>query len=264
MRGAIPVALPETARTKLQDLQLACEAALDAAHASNARAQALPRDADQLRTRLAAERDKHNARHAQLSRLLNATRQWLMELRPGVALETALQPVIEHKPGTDLNVVINNLRTEIASTKQELQSTRSAPLPKSDAKKLATNYVAGLMRAGKVSVAIQNDQIKLNFRGDMFAPEDTLAMIAQFAPDAVLAALEDMIDALPTRADAMPRLERDRRAAELARRLEEFELAEQTLLDHAHKNGLDMLPRPDTSPSAFLGVVVVKAQAQVA
>jgi hypothetical protein len=48
---------------KLQDLQLATDAALDAQRSSNGRLQALPRDADQrMRDALTAERDKHGAR----------------------------------------------------------------------------------------------------------------------------------------------------------------------------------------------------------
>ena len=38
---------------------------------------------------------------------------------------------------------------------------------------------------------------------------------------------------------------------------------EEGLISRAHSDGLDILRRPDASPSAVLGVVVAKAQAQV-
>jgi len=54
------------------------------------------------------------------------------------------------------------------------------------------------------------------------------------------------------------------RFAELEAALDKFERAEESLIMRAHEDGLDVLRRPDAAPAAVLGVVVVKAQAQVA
>jgi hypothetical protein len=125
--------------------------------------------------------------------------------------------------GGDLSVAIGSARDEIAALRGHLQAVRTAPLPKEDMERHAHDYVARLQRSGKVSVGFVSDDLKLSFRGDMFAPEGTLAMIAQFAPEQVLTALEREIDALPTRVDAMPRLERVKRVGELEAQLLELE-----------------------------------------
>jgi hypothetical protein len=63
---------------------------------------------------------------------------------------------------------------------------------------------------------------------------------------------------------AMSADERDSAASRLQDQLDDLERQEAVLLDYALENGIDILPRTDMDPRAFLGVVVVKAQAQVA
>ena len=53
--------------------------------------------------------------------------------------------------------------------------------------------------------------------------------------------------------------EREQKMAELSAQLLERERCESVLLEYAHENGVDVLPRIDMSPAAFLGVVVAKA-----
>jgi septation ring formation regulator EzrA len=65
--------------------------------------------------------------------------QWLVQLR-GVALE--LVPAVNVSlNGETLNEAITNVRSEIAATKQRLQSVRTASLPASDQKRLAAEFV---------------------------------------------------------------------------------------------------------------------------
>jgi hypothetical protein len=65
-----PVALPDRARSKLDELVLARDLALDGARTTNQRLQALPADTDpRLIAKLTAERDKANERHRQLAML---------------------------------------------------------------------------------------------------------------------------------------------------------------------------------------------------
>ena len=49
----------------------------------------------------------------------------------------------------------------------------------------------------------------------------------------------------------------ERRIAELEMALDQAERAEQALLHRAHESGIDILPRADTAPATYLGVVVV-------
>jgi hypothetical protein len=81
------VALPDRARSKLNELIFARGAAEDAARSCNARLVALPGDADpQLKEKLAAERDKQSHRHNQYLQLTSRLTQWWSELKPDIAL----------------------------------------------------------------------------------------------------------------------------------------------------------------------------------
>lgn len=65
------VVLPDRAKSKLRDLELARMGAEDASRAAASRLNNLPRDVDQqLRDKLANERSKQTYRHGQLSQLL--------------------------------------------------------------------------------------------------------------------------------------------------------------------------------------------------
>jgi hypothetical protein len=123
MRAA--VALPDSARTKLNELQLARMAAEDAARSANTRILQLAHDADQqMRDRLAAERDKQSYRQNQLGQLTSRLVQWASELRADTVLEPVPPLVIEHKSGGDLIAALNTCREEIAKAKQKLQKVR--------------------------------------------------------------------------------------------------------------------------------------------
>jgi hypothetical protein len=49
----------------------------------------------------------------------------------------------------------------------------------------------------------------------------------------------------------------ERKVGELEAALDQAERAEQAPLHQAHESGIDILPRADTAPAAYLGVVVV-------
>jgi hypothetical protein len=51
--------------------------------------------------------------------------------------------------------------------------------------------------------------------------------------------------------------QRKQRVGELEAALDQAERAEQVLLHRAHESRIDILPRADTAPAAYLGVVVV-------
>jgi hypothetical protein len=87
MTRGVTVELPEPARKRLAEIELQRMQAEDAMRGCAQRINSLPRDgADQLRERLAQERDKHAERHRALSILVSQVNQWTVELRlpPGV------------------------------------------------------------------------------------------------------------------------------------------------------------------------------------
>jgi hypothetical protein len=259
MRGTVE--LPEPAREKLLALQLATDAALDAGRSAAARLNSLPRDAaDAMRERLAGERDRHNSKHQQLSRLLNAAKQWIASLRSGTVVEVApVTEVVDFTNGDALTMV-NGARAEIARLKAQLASVRNASLPISDLKQLAQDYVVELVRRGKPRIGIVGDQLKVQWRGDTVLVEDTAALLGWLAPDQMLRRIEYELDQLPAREGALSADARIERVAELEAKIFQVELQEAALLERA---GIDsVLPRPDMSPPAYLGVTIAPALAQ--
>jgi hypothetical protein len=259
MRGIALAELPEAARERLVELEAGRMQAEDAMRGFAQRTASLPTDRTELLAWLESERAKQSQKHGVLHQLHNRVQQWLTQLPAGSALEEAPPPVMEHKANGDLNAAIVSVRAEIARLRVELQSTRMASLPKADQKKLAEDYVVGLMRQAAPNVAIVGDRLRVAFRGDCVAAEDTAALLAWVAPDTFLRALERAIDAVPERADALPVDQRKQRVGELEAALDQAERAEQVLLHQAHESGIDILPRADVSPAAYLGVVVVNA-----
>jgi hypothetical protein len=100
MRG-VTVELPESARARHSEIELQRMQAEDAMRGCQGRINSLPRDADQLHERLAAERDRMAQRHGQLHQLLSKVNQWLMQLRlpTGTTLEPASAIGIKLAPG---------------------------------------------------------------------------------------------------------------------------------------------------------------------
>ena len=83
--------------------------------------------------------------------------------------------------------------------RQKLSATRTAPLPKEDRARLVEEYCARLYHQAKPRVSIQNDQIKVAWRGDTVAIEDTAALLAFIAPDQLAESLTAILESQPMR-----------------------------------------------------------------
>jgi hypothetical protein len=257
--------LPEAAARKLKELELAVGAAQDASRALVNRINGLPtRDVDAwLANRLAAQREQMAHRHADLHRLVSAILQWLEQPRlAGTVLEMAPPVTVELRSGQTVSAAIEAARGEVKAVRERLDATKRAGLPRDDLKKLAESYVLQLALQARPRIAVVNDQLRVSWRGDTAMVEDVAALFAFLSPDLFCAALQREIDQLPTRSDALSADQRKRRVAELEAALDKLERAEQALLDRAHEDGLDVLPRPDAAPSAVLGVIAVANKAK--
>jgi hypothetical protein len=264
IRG-VSVSLPAAAEAKLGELELTRDGAYDAARAAAGRLNNLPRDADQqMRDRLTSERDRHNHRHAQISQLVHRLNQWLMELR-GVALVSTSPVDVALEPNETLSTAIVNVRAEIARLRQHLAAVRTAPLPIEDQEQLAEAYVVRALAAARPTVAVVGDQMRVTFRDSVVAgTDDVLALLCWCCPEQVWKALTRSIREQPVRADAMSAEERTRRVTELEAQLSALEHREEALVLRAAGDGLEVLRRPDASPAAVLGVVVVARQTAAA
>jgi len=255
--------LPPPAQAKLSKLNTHQMVSLDASRAIQGRLSGFGPGADPgLIAQLTAERDRHAARHRAISALVHKINQWLMELRlpPGAVLEAAPQIAIEAKNGQTLSAAIETARNEIKSLQQKLAAVRSAPLPKADQKNLAAAYV---MQLAKPKITITPDG---KFGTSIFDPNPDgrvciATLLAWIDPDRFVAALEREIDATPEAALTLTATERAQRTAELSMLLEELERSEETLIETAQAQGIEVARRTDCSPPCVLGVRVVQPKA---
>jgi hypothetical protein len=269
MRG-VTVTLPPVVEAKLQALTVARDLALDATRSCVARLSGLGRDFDpQLQARLASERDRHNAKHTALSTLIHKLNQFLVELRlpPGAVLEP-VQPVsIRLAEGETVNEAITKVRAEIAALNRQLVTVKAAVLPKLDQIGAAEAFVAKMASVSRPTVAIlRDDMLRVSWRDSVISgTDDVLSMLCWIMPEAVVAALTRDIEAQPTPINPMSRADRLQKVGELSAACLEHELIEESLIELAAREGVEIMRRPDIANlNVVLGVVVVakKTQAQ--
>jgi hypothetical protein len=272
MRGPA-VELPAAAQSKLTEIGLARDAAMDAMRGAQNRINTLPPFAEEIRGRLAAERDKHAERHRVLAMLVSRLNQFHMELRlaPGTAVEPAPAPeAVKLKPHINETVVsaITQFRRDILRVQQEIASVRRAPLKKTSRQEAVRAYIAWqAQRVGpKVTFDVQGNA-RVMWAEDMVANKDDLLGVLAWVmgPEKVLAAFSRDFDAEPEARNALTVAERQEKVAELSADLLRMERIEESLIMRAASDGTEVLRRPDASPLAVLGIVIgVAKEAQSA
>jgi hypothetical protein len=85
--------------------------------------------------------------------------------------------------------------------------------------------------------------------------------MAWLDPDRMIAALERDVEALPHNDDALPLSERAAKLAELQDEIALLEAREESLIERAAKDGVQIERRPEQSPSSILGVRIAKPAA---
>jgi hypothetical protein len=258
LRG-VTVAVPESAKARLDALNVEVSMALDAQRALQGRANQVEPGTD-LHERLIAERDKQGQKHRTLHRLLSSLNQFIFQLRlhPGEALRP-VKTAATLKKGETAAEAVGKLRLEMFSISQELAKLRMAPLPAADQIALAEAYVARKAMVAAPKVVIQRDTLNLVWSDDVITSKtDLITMLAWLAPKTVLSAVRAEIEAAPEAANAMPAADRDAKIAALSAQLLVLERREVALLDES------TLPRPDTSPLAYLQVAIVAMEAATA
>jgi hypothetical protein len=270
MRG-VTVELPAAAAAKLTELTLARDSAMDGMRSAASRAGSLPPSAEHLRAGLAAQRDKHAERHRVLSMLVSRLNQFHAELRlaPGFMLEVMPVEVIKLKPHETVVAAITQFRKDILKTIQEIASVRSAPLKRESQEQAITEYIAA--QVGRVKPRIAFDvkgRARVMWAEDMIASKDDLVgmlcWILGGASKQVSAAFLRDLDQQPEPANALTVAEREQRLAELSAELLRMERLEESLIVRAASDGTEVLRRPDASPLAVLGIVIVSAQEMAA
>jgi hypothetical protein len=255
-----PVALPDKAKARLDELVLAKDLALDASRATNARLQSLPADADpRLRGKLESERDKATERHRQLAMLVSRVNQWWMELRlaPGSTLELQPPSRSELKPGETAYEATMAARNQIGALKQEIARVRAAPLKVASQQEAVAVYLASLVQAARPKIGFDvRGNARLLWVEDLIVSKDDLLGLLTFllGPEQIAAALAPEAPQ-EEREDAVTPVEREERLNELAAQLLRLERHEIALM--AGDEGI--VPRSDTNPLAYLGVRIAVA-----
>src|SRR5262245_21495769 len=206
--------LPPRSQDKLRELQLACDLALDGARSSNGRLNALDDTADaRMRARLETEVSRQSSRHAVLAQVLSRVHQWLMQLPHTVVLEPVGDIAIALKPDEKLVDAVVAVRREIAALKQKLVTVKAAPLPRDEQWAHVKAYVLRLLSEVRPTVAVVGDALRVGWRGDAVAIEDTAALLCWLDPDRLARRL---LDELPdAEAGAMPAAERKKCVVEI-------------------------------------------------
>jgi hypothetical protein len=271
--------LPASARAKLLALQGMANDARDAAASAQARLRGLK---DQLSSstlteqqqdgieqeaeRLIAVRSKQNDRHAALLALVDNLRRYVQALPRGISLESVKFTGPELLKGETMPDALARIRDQITGIKSHRQAVASAALPKSAMKAAAKRYVDEMAARGRPRVTGDGSGFKATF-GDTrsFVPQGVRAaaeLLCWMDGPAVLKRLEAEIDALPTPANAMDPDERESRLADLTADLERLERDEESLIEQAADDGIEVLRRAEANPAAVLGVRI-KQRARV-
>lgn len=263
--------LPMPARTKLIGLQGATVDARDAATSAQRRSDDLrsalnygdepPKDAANIEfelSRLHAVRERQNYRHRELAALTATITHWLATLGPLASFEMAKPPAVKLLKDETVTDAITRARDEIEALKQHLRAVQSAPLPIKDLKEAARAHVDKLAASGRPRVSGQGGEFKADFSTASFGPPGErryLELLAWLHPDALVTALEKEIDGLPKPKLTLTAAEKQKRLVELRDNLDTLERQEETLIEKAVEQGLDLLRRPLANPLAVLGIV---------
>jgi hypothetical protein len=268
MRGDLPVTLPEAAREKLAAIEMQRMQAEDAMRGCAGRLTTLPREAVELRERLASERDRFAEKHRMLSMLVSRVNQFCVELRGNVALECAPAVEIKLKASETCAAALAATREQIAGVQRELAAVRSAPMKRQSQEEALRSHLSRLAQAARPRINFDaRGGASVRWIEDMATMDGVLGLLCVvLTPEAVLTGL--VRDLEPEAAGAFVPLEKERRVSELSVSLLALERTEEALVLRAASEGIELPRRGDASPVAVLGVVVVNAnsrtQAQVA
>jgi hypothetical protein len=250
--------LPAAAKAKLEALGMARDAAIDAARGATVRANMLPAEASELRDKLMAEQQRYAQRQSQLHRLLSVVNQWLFQLRlaPGQCVQMAPPVAIRLELGQTEAGAIVKVRAQIGVILDQIKAARSAPLKKQSRQEAIAKYLAG--HALRVRPRVGFDQYgnaKVLWNEDLVhTKDDILGLLSWFlgGPAELMHAFE--LDQEPEAPNSLTPSDRDAAVAKLQGDLLALERLEAALLDQADA----VLPRPDMSPPAYLGVEIVE------
>jgi hypothetical protein len=254
MKRGIQVDVPQHAQDRLDELTVLRDAALDAAKSTQSRINLLTDETEgAMRQRLAADLNKHTRCQNDFMRLLSACNQWLVQLR--LAPGQYLAPVtIGGAPpdGKTAGEGVAHLRGLISALNRKIGEVKRAPVKHGSQREALISHLAYLAQRVKPKLNVdRNGRARVVWAEDLIADKnDLLGLFALICPGETLAMFQ--IDEKPEGPDAL--YEREERLSKLSDELLELERREVALLSLTE----GMLPRPETSPMAYLQVQIVE------
>lgn len=254
------MSLPEKARAKLLAISgVATDARAAAASANGRRKDLLGNRGDpevEIEiARLTQQQAHHDHRYRELSGLAAQITQWLTAQPPSAKFEITKSHSPEIRKGETLQRAVARVRAEIVEVQQQLRATRSAAMPKDDAKVAARAYVDALIAKARPSVKLSGGALEVDFSSnDSYGASTRRAveLMAWLHPEQFVARLEAEIDALPEAKVSMSAEAKRARAAELVDVIDQLERDEEALIAKAEADGIEILRRATASPLAVL------------
>ncbi|ODS03788.1 hypothetical protein AUC71_07740 [Methyloceanibacter marginalis] len=206
------------------------------------------------------------ARRNATKQLAIQIRAWLTGLPRNVELRLVPPMKVEDEDLGDVAGGLEDLRRDLKRLQTELREVRTAPKTTDELKAEAKAFVDGLAKAGAPVMdggVPRFGQPTADYGTDV-TQQKILGLIAWLAPDRLLARIEGEIDAGAGQDGALASDERQRRVAELERKIAEIELCEEAYVSAGIERGLDVQRRVHASPAAVLSVQVVKRSRKAA
>jgi hypothetical protein len=208
------------------------------------------------------ERARREARDDAVQRFTVAQRilagvQEVIRTTDAAALQPIRPPRGTPTKGTDVGAEIDRLRVDIGKVVAERTALAVAPVPLAEAAQRLDDHLDGLAAQWEPPVGDYVRPVYAPSGADSFSPYKPIVLLANLAPmrDALHARLRSVYERQPA---SVPSADRPARAADLATRQRQLELAEEQLILEAEQAGHLIARRPDADPRVVLTAVLAE------
>lgn len=208
--------------------------------------------------------EARDARALPLVALVQNLEDALRKLPEGVRLVPVKTP--EARIKAPVQDAIAAVRAEVRTVEADLRATQAAPVTSAMAKAMARQQIEELADSGKPYLSELIDAGRpMSFRwkshttplSQTILVPDSVGLLCWLHRDALIAAVEREIDDLASDEHALDDATRARRLSQLSSRRLELERHEESLIELAASQGLDLPRRPNADVRAVLGVDIL-------
>jgi uncharacterized phage infection (PIP) family protein YhgE len=213
---------------------------------------------------------RRQAEHAAAMQIVNQVEFWLGKLPPETRIEMVEPgppPVL--RDGETIAQAVERIRAELAEVEKNLHATRQRPLPAEDLRIMAARHIAGRAAKGRPKLWCQHDRLRVEFTNpNAWNPGDVDAftnLLCWYDAEGMVERLCAEVDQqIKGGDDALSGPERERLISQLTARRYRAEADEESLIEMAALQGLNIPRRMNASPPAILRVKVVSRNEMVA